>query len=207
MVADVARHVVHRHAPDLLLLHLLCTDSLQHLHGPRSPEAYWAIEYVDALVGRVLDALPEEAVVAVVSDHGFLPVDREARPNVRLRRMGAPARFVMNHGACLVYDDDPVNADRVASQLAADLAAAQGVARVWRAPEYGALGLPSPGEHPWAADLMLEAAPGYVFVNDGEGDEVSDAPRYRGTHGHRPDHADNAALFLAAGPGVAPAGP
>ena len=28
------------------------------------------------------------------------------------------------------------------------------------------------------------------------------APRYRGTHGQRPTHPDNAAFFLAAGAGV-----
>src|SRR5207253_136813 len=69
MVASVAAHVVHRHAPDLLLVHFLCVDSLQHLHGPRSPEAYWALEYVDGLIGRFLGGLSGETTVFVVSDH------------------------------------------------------------------------------------------------------------------------------------------
>ena len=56
MVGRVATHVAHRHEPDLLLLHFLCVDSLQHLHGPRSPEAYWALEYVDGLIGRFLES-------------------------------------------------------------------------------------------------------------------------------------------------------
>src|SRR5436305_557967 len=58
MVGSVASHVARRHEPDLLLVHFLCVDSLQHLYGPRSPEAYWAIEYVDGLIGRFLDSLP-----------------------------------------------------------------------------------------------------------------------------------------------------
>ena len=57
MVADVAMHVLARHAPDLLLVHFLSTDSFQHLYGPRSPEAYWAIEYVDDRIGRLLASL------------------------------------------------------------------------------------------------------------------------------------------------------
>ena len=77
MVAEVAAHAVHRHAPDMLMVHFLCADSHQHLYGPRSPEAYWAIEHVDACIGRLLSALPgnvrERAAVFVVSDHGFLP--------------------------------------------------------------------------------------------------------------------------------------
>src|SRR5262249_25936163 len=93
VVADVAAHVLHRHAPDLLLVHFLCADSFQHLHGPRSPEAYWALEYVDHCVSRVLAALPAGALehhttVLVVSDHGFLPSTREIRVNVRLRQRG-----------------------------------------------------------------------------------------------------------------------
>jgi predicted AlkP superfamily pyrophosphatase or phosphodiesterase len=51
MVAELAAHVWRRHEPRLMLLHFLCVDSLQHLHGPRSPEAYWAIDYVDGLLG------------------------------------------------------------------------------------------------------------------------------------------------------------
>src|SRR5262249_8300681 len=51
MVGRVAAHVVRRHEPDLLLMHFLCVDSFQHLYGPRSPEAYWAMEYVDGLIG------------------------------------------------------------------------------------------------------------------------------------------------------------
>src|SRR6266496_4681168 len=89
MVGSVAAHVARRHEPNLLLMHFLCVDSLQHLYGPRSPEAYWAIEYVDGLIGRFLDSLPtaiaSETSVFVVSDHGFLPSTREIRPNVRLR--------------------------------------------------------------------------------------------------------------------------
>src|ERR1043166_466438 len=109
MVCRVAAHVAARHEPALLLLHFLCVDSLQHLHGPRSPEAYWAIEYVDGLIGRSLappgDPGLERTTVFVVSDHGFLPSSREIRPNARLRRLGAEreARFVMNHGAGALY--------------------------------------------------------------------------------------------------------
>src|SRR5947207_15191916 len=93
MVADLASHVWHRWAPRLLLVHFLCVDSLQHLHGPRSPEAYWAIDYVDGLLGRFLAALPageltERTALVAVSDHGFLPVARDVQINVRLLQLG-----------------------------------------------------------------------------------------------------------------------
>ncbi len=40
------------------------------------------------------------------------------------------------------------------------------------------------------------------FVDDADGDDVLGPPKYLGTHGQRPTHADNAAFFLAAGAGI-----
>jgi len=216
MVAGVASHVIHRHAPDLLLVHFLCVDSLQHLHGPRSPEAYWAIQYVDGLIGRLLATLPEpEATnVFVVSDHGFLPVTREIRPNVRLRKLGlletdaegriarAEARVVMNHGAAFVYVREGVGQVKTARDVASELAKLPGVAAVWTADQYSGLGLPTPAEHRQVGDVLLEAAEGYLFVDAAVGDEESDRPHHLGTHGQRGSHPANHASFAAAGPNV-----
>ena len=218
MVADLAIDVLRRHAPDLLLVHFLCADSHQHLYGPRSPEAYWAIAYIDGLVGRLLATLGRDGLdrtsVVVVSDHGFLPVSREIRPNVRLRRRGllqldeggavarAEARFVMNHGAGWVYALGDGDRARLARDLRGELAALEGVSAVWAPDEYASLGLPTPDENPRAGDLLLEAAPGYFMVDQMTGDEELGPPRYRGTHGQRPHHADNHALFVAAGRGI-----
>lgn len=218
MVADLALDVLRRHAPDLLLVHFLCADSHQHLYGPRSPEAYWAIAYIDGLLGRLLAGLGPDGLdrttVVVVSDHGFLPVTREIRPNVRLRRRGllqldgagavasAEARFVMNHGAGWVYALGDGDRARLARDLRGELAALEGVSAVWTPDEYAALGLPTPAENARAGDLLLEAAPGYFMVDQMTGDEELGPPRYRGTHGQRPHHADNHALFLAAGRGI-----
>lgn len=216
MVADVAAYVARRHAPDVLLVHFLCVDSLQHLHGPRSPEAYWAMEYVDERIGRLLEALPspEETNVFVVSDHGFLPVTREIRPNVRLRALGlldvdadggiarAEARVVMNHGAAYVYVRDGAAQAATVRDVAAELARVPGVAAVWTAEQYAGLGLPTPAEHRQVGDVVLEAGEGCLFVDDPTGDIETDRPHHRGTHGQRPVHPDNQAFFAAAGPAV-----
>jgi predicted AlkP superfamily pyrophosphatase or phosphodiesterase len=74
-----AAWLLHRRPPDLLLLHFLVADSFQDDYGPASPEAYWALEYVDGLVGRLLDVLDEtgragSTDVVVVGDHGFAEV-------------------------------------------------------------------------------------------------------------------------------------
>src|SRR5437667_6880995 len=191
MVGSVAAHVVGRHEPDLLLVHFLCVDSFQHLYGPRSPEAYWAIEYVDGLIGRLLAALPASVIdrtaVFVVSDHGFLPSTREIRPNVRLRRLGAlrvdadggmtgEARFVMNHGAGALYR---LEADaRAVDDLARAIAAMEGVSAMWTSAGDATLGLPAPAGHPHVAAAMFEAAPGYAFGDGAAGDDEHGAPKY-----------------------------
>ena len=219
MVADVAAHVLARHTPDLLLVHFLSTDSFQHLYGPRSPEAYWAIAYVDAQIGRLLAALPAGALdrdtsVLVVSDHGFFPSSRGIRANVRLRQLGllradgrgrierASARVVMNHGAAYLYVLDPENPAAVARHLVPELEKLEGVSRVWTPAGYAALGLPTPEENPQAGDLVLEAASGYSFVDDAGGEETLGPPKYLGTHGQLPTHEANAAFFLVVGPGI-----
>jgi predicted AlkP superfamily pyrophosphatase or phosphodiesterase len=219
VVADVAAHVLHRHAPDLLLVHFLCADSFQHLHGPRSPEAYWALEYVDHCVSRVLAALPTSALerdtaVLVVSDHGFLPSHREIRVNVRLRQLellkvdaegrisGGRARFVTNHGAGYVYILDPADRPSLVRDLKAELATLDGVTGVWGVSDYAALGLPMPDANPMIGELVLEAAEGYAFGDEARGEDHVGPPRYRGNHGHRPHHPDNGAFFLAAGAGI-----
>ena len=218
MVADLAIDVLRRHAPDLLLVHFLCADSHQHLYGPRSPEAYWAIAYIDGLIGRLLAALGADGLdrtsVVVVSDHGFLPVSREVRPNVRLRRRGllrldpagevgdAEARFVMNHGAGWVYTAGAGDRDRLARDLRLELAGLEGVAGVWTPEAYAELGLPTPAENSRAGDLLLEASPGFMLSDEMASVDETGPPRYRGTHGQRPTYDDNRALFLAAGRGI-----
>ena len=213
MVADVAVHVVHRHAPDMLMLHFLCADSHQHLYGPRTPEVYWALTYIDACIGRVLAALPvatrERTTVVVVSDHGFLPVERDIRPNVRLRRLGAlrgdgiagfagEACFVMNHGAGYLYALDG-NAAAVHS-LAAEIERMDGVATAWPRERFAELGLPT--EHRMLPDAVFEAKPGYQFSDETEGGDENGPPKFRGTHGQRPGAPGNAAFLLAAGAGI-----
>jgi hypothetical protein len=53
-----------------------------------------------------------------------------------------------------------------------------------------------------AGDLVLDAAPGYAFGDEARGEAVVGPPKYRGTHGQRPEHPDNGAFFLAAGAGI-----
>jgi len=109
---------------------------------------------------------------------------------------------VSNHGAGYVYVLDRRNPERVARDLVPELRKLEGVSGLWTAAEYPGLGLPTPEENPRSGDLVLEAAPGYDLADEAQGDELLAPPRYRGTHGQLPTHRENAAFFLAVGPGI-----
>jgi len=145
----------------------------------------------------------------VVSDHGFLPVERDIRPNVRLRRLGAlrgdaeagfagEACFVMNHGAGYLYglegDDSAIRA------LAGEIEKMDGVAAAWSRERFAALGLPQ--DHRMLPDVVFEAKPGFQFSDETGGDAENGPPKYRGTHGQRPEAPGNAAFFMASGAGI-----
>ena len=51
-------------------------------------------------------------------------------------------------------------------------------------------------------DVLVEAAEGYLFVDDAVGDEETDRPHHLGTHGQRGHHPGNHAFFLTAGPAI-----
>jgi predicted AlkP superfamily pyrophosphatase or phosphodiesterase len=80
LTLEAALQVLAVRPPKLALVHFLSLDAFQHDHGVSSPEAYWALAHVDALLGRLLDGLArlgrlETTTVLVLGDHGFVDVD------------------------------------------------------------------------------------------------------------------------------------
>ncbi len=82
---------LRRQKVDFLTLHLAATDHVQHRHGPFSPEAIEAVEEVDkmvALLEQTILQLDRRAVVCVVSDHGFAPVNHYLKLDAAFVRAG-----------------------------------------------------------------------------------------------------------------------
>jgi hypothetical protein len=97
-------HLLRRRKPGLIAVHFVDLDAEQHEKGPFSREAKAILEYTDELIGQVMKELPRDAVLALVSDHGFARVDRM----VRVERV---------QGGLAVADAAPEGADR---RVAAD---------------------------------------------------------------------------------------
>jgi predicted AlkP superfamily pyrophosphatase or phosphodiesterase len=75
-----AVRLIAQKKPDFATVYLTAFDHEQHIEGPGSPNAYAVLERIDAIVGRLIvaeQAARKDAVIAVVSDHGFSATDTE----------------------------------------------------------------------------------------------------------------------------------
>lgn len=215
---EAAGYLLTRFRPHLLLVHLIQLDGVQHRTGPHSKEAYAELEKQDARIGRILEAIRRAGLeartsVAIVSDHGFMPVEREFHPGVVLAQAGLvkfdPSGRIVewraavwsNGGSAAILLRDP--SDEVARETVRrifdDWARRPGspLLRVIEAPELERL-----GAAPTAA-FFLEASDFCAFGGDYRGEALRPArPNYRGTHGYLPDRPQMFASFILWGRGV-----
>jgi len=211
---EAALHLWRRYQPDVLLVHFALYDQLAHRHGPFAPQAVQAIEQMDKEIGRVRDAVDgrESTTLVVLSDHGFVPVDKEAAPLVpladeglfgrnargepELKRLGA----IHSGGSFALYWlEEPTSENRRSLQKAvARLLETGAVREVLDRTKLKALGADPD------AELMLDAAPGFYFSDRSAGPVVQDSDKDRGAHGHLPSVEGMEAGFVAAGPGIKP---
>ncbi len=216
--AAFCSYLLETRRPQLSFCYLTALDAVQHRYGPGSPEADAALEAIDAFVGSVRAAARKagagEATLAVVSDHGFVRVERELHVNAALREAGLirtdghgnavgwRAFAWSSGGTAAVYLREQGDADarvrtaRVLQRLAAD--PVSGVERVLD--RAGALAEGGFSD----ADFVVAARPGCHLGTKLEG-SVMQAAGGGGAHGMLPAHREMDAAFFVAGPGV-PAG-
>lgn len=211
---DAAIDILTRHTPNLLLFHLLQTDTLQHEYGPLTPGAYAAYAYADSCLARLVDAarsagLLDRITFIIASDHGFASYTHVVRPTVGLVQQG----LLMKHngsysggiwihsedGSALVYVRDDAAREALTSRLKAYFSSIPGVAAVYTNREARRLGLPSLTSTDQAPDLFLAAIPGYAFADGTEGPLVQKIDPARGTHGYLNNDPDMQSLFIASG--------
>jgi predicted AlkP superfamily pyrophosphatase or phosphodiesterase len=211
---EAVLHLWNHYRPDLLMVHFVWYDSQAHAFGPASPQALKALESADQAIGKIRDAISRDpaTTLVVLSDHGFVPVEKEAAPlvvftehglftrgadgSLALRRLGA----VSAGGSLAVYWlEEPSSDDRRRLATALDRLRETGaVQEIVDRQKLEAL------EADPDAELMIEAAPGFGFSDRWEGPVVSDTSKDRGTHGYLPSHPGMEAMFIAVGREIAP---
>jgi len=219
---DAAVHIVRDHRPNLLLLHLLSLDSMQHRYGPRTPAAMVTMARLDAQIGRLVKAIETAGImpattVFVVSDHGFRTVKKQALPNVALRAAGlitveggkvtGTKVYVLSEGGtAFVYVTAPDPDGELLRRARQALSTVEGIDKLIEPAQYASYGLPDPSRDAQAGALFLTAKQDYAFAGVATGDKtVIDAPEGSlGTHGYVSDDPDIQALFIASGRGIKP---
>lgn len=212
----MARHVLKNHPPNLLLIHLVEVDHVEHKHGPKSPEAYWSVSFADDRIRDLVEAAKlspyrDKTTFIIASDHGFFPITKDIRPNVLLKQEGLltkedkRARCVSQGGASMVYVLDDANRAEIVENLKKKLAAVEGVESVLSPEEFQKLGQATPKDDPRAPDLWLSAKSGYSFTDSEAGDELVVAKETPGgTHGYVPDQSDMLGTLVISGYGIKP---
>ncbi|MCC6589422.1 MAG: alkaline phosphatase family protein [Bryobacterales bacterium] len=213
MWTRAGEHIITRHKPNLLLFHLLTTDSLQHAHGARSVAGYTALAYADHKVGRLLDALRRAGIynrttVIIVSDHGFKTVKQNIQPNAILASngLGDAAWSIPEGGTAMVYVTRTAGKSETIARMQEIFKTVPGVTKVLTPADFPQWGYPTPSANPRMADLVLAAADGYAFGGATSGPPVSPVPAGAtpGTHGYLNDDPDIQAIFVASGAGIRP---
>jgi predicted AlkP superfamily pyrophosphatase or phosphodiesterase len=213
--------ILAQHKPLFMTIHLSSLDEKEHEHGPFSPEANADLEGIDAMLGRLVAqelANYPNAVIAIVSDHGFADVDHATNLYIPFIEAGlidattsatgvptvkswkAEPWLAGGMAAILLRDPaDTTTRDQVAALLA-KLAAdpANGIEAVLDHNAIAAL-----GGFPDAAFLVTFKA-GYYTGGALTGPLVISQPG-RGTHGYSPATTPQMhASFFLTGQNIAP---
>jgi len=209
-------YLLEKKRPNFLTSYFAGLDEVQHAHGPYSREAFAALEEIDALVGQIR-AVAEKvsnnrAVIAVASDHGFLPTQKSLNLNSELREAGlieldqigklkSWRAITWNSGgsaAVMLKDKSDVRAQskvrEILNRLMAD--SESGLFKVYEGKDAEKL-----GGFPEAA-FIIGTKPGFYLGGSFGAPLVRDI-KSGGGHGFLPELEEMDSSFFLAGPGVA----
>jgi predicted AlkP superfamily pyrophosphatase or phosphodiesterase len=215
MYAQMAAHVITKHRPNVMLLHLVEVDHVNHQKGPRSRESYEAVAFADGLVKEVLDAanaaFPGKHTFIVASDHGFMPYQQQIQANVLFKKEGLikveGTKVVERKAWALgqfVYVLDQSRRAELVKSLAAKLRAVEGVESVVEEKDFAKIGLVTQDADPRMPNLVINPKQGYS-TSDTVAGELLVTPKSentKGAHGHDPAHPLMQASFVAWGAGI-----
>nr|WP_309752949.1 ectonucleotide pyrophosphatase/phosphodiesterase [Novosphingobium sp.] len=214
--ARYAISLIERHAPQFLTVYYTAYDHQQHQDGPDTASAHAVLERIDAAVATVIAAERKahpDAVIALVSDHGFAAVTRTTNlfrafidnglitlgPDGKVQSWKAmPWPGAGSAAIILAQPDDAMTKTAVAAVLAALQCDPQsGIVRVADAAEIAAL-----GGNPAASfyvNFKIGTSAG-SFADQAEG--LYGPARNKGTHGWFPAAPEMRASFMIVGPGI-----
>jgi predicted AlkP superfamily pyrophosphatase or phosphodiesterase len=193
----------NKHA-QFMTVHLASLDHLEHGFGPFSPEANATLEQIDQEVGELEDAAPN-AVVCVLSDHGFTRTDHNFNIVAAFAKDGLLTmvnKKVTDWKACPDLEDgsaaiilkDPkdeatrTKVDQLLRRLAAD--PKTGIAQILNPKQIAQFG----GRPDAAFWVDMQSNFSVVYTDK--------AAKVGGAHGYSPSNPQLLASFFIAGPKI-----
>ncbi len=212
-----AVRLIQEKKPNLTLAYFTALDHTEHESGPFSPQSFSVLERIDAIVGKLMQAAQEtykgKAIVAVVSDHGFIETKHQLNLIGAFRDAGLikfdstnkdqvsswDATVWPSGGSAAIVLHDPANLEVLnkvktfLNGLAAD--PANGIDQILDQQEVRKQGGFS------TASFVVSLRPGYKLARGWSGPLVSDTP-ITGMHGYVPSQPEMRSVFFVAGPGI-----
>lgn len=218
---QAAMDILRKHHPDLLLVHLLALDGIEHKTGFGNDAGQNTIAFLDDRVKDLMDAVREagdldRTTFLVVSDHGQQSVFKHIDGDALLREAGLQGPSVKNPAFCLpeggfalVYQKHATAQKHATSEstlaLKAAFAGKAGVRAALTPEEAARQGWPTPTQTDQGPDLLVYAVNGYAFAK-GNGTEAITETKKVGAHGYPNTEPLMQAIFIASGNGIAKRG-
>ncbi len=181
---DYAQLVVNqlRAAPGLLYAYTADLDTAAHLFGIESPEWHAAAVRADALLTRLVEALPSDAALLITADHGGLNVPAQARIDLDAdSRLQAGVRAVAGDPRVRYLHTEPGAAPDVIAAWSELLAGRAEVRSRDDAVAAGLFGPVRPGHLPRIGDVVIICTGDTAVLATGH--EPPEVARLVGFHG------------------------
>jgi predicted AlkP superfamily pyrophosphatase or phosphodiesterase len=189
-----AADIIEKHRPNLLLVNFTSFDAAQRRYGLLSAEALRAMEAIDGLIKKIIDAtensrMTEETTFILVSDSGASKVEKEFNPNVLLAKRGWLASD--GHGRITSWQAVAQSFGGSAAVFVKDPKDEDFIHEV------------ETFFNPRAA-LYLDAAPFYAITAKTTGSSITNLTKGAGrtARGYAPSRVEMRALFVIAGKGI-----
>ncbi len=214
--SEMAAYLLGTYKPQLLTLHLLAVDGVQHDEGKQGPRLAMALSALDRAIARLVEAAEQAGILerttfVITGDHGFIDLHTRVSPNVWFVEAGLMQprpdrgdwRATIHHTsvAGFVFLADPTDRQtlaRVREVLKAQSPEVRALFIVLERQELDRLqGAPD-------AALGIAPAPGVDISSSYDPPAIQ--PTEGASHGFLPDYPEMATGFVAWGAGIASGG-
>jgi predicted AlkP superfamily pyrophosphatase or phosphodiesterase len=213
-IGNMGAYIFKTYKPNLMALHFLGADHMQHKYGRDAEETKKAVALIDSMINLVMASvaqagLQDQTAVIITGDHGFVDSKYTFSPNILLEQAGLfsktnpvttgwTAKFHGVGGSAFLYlknKNDKATVDRV-KKLLNDLPEEQ--KKLFRIVDRNELD--QIGANPEVA-MALAMDKGVVTGSDVSG-ELIKARKKGGNHGYYPDFDEINTGFIAFGAGI-----